>query len=70
MNSCPVRHETLVNAQQETYSSNERRTFAIMYPIPLVPLVTNATRPLTEDNVLISVEAIAAIRSGEPLIGI
>jgi hypothetical protein len=33
-------------------------TFAIINPIPLVPPVTKATLPLTENKVLISVEAI------------
>jgi hypothetical protein len=37
----------------------ERNAFAIMRPIPLLPPVTNATRPFTEKRLLIFVEAMA-----------
>jgi len=56
-----IRHQTLiVSINNHKEFQGEDDTLEIINPIPLVPPVTNATLPSTENNVLTSVDAISS----------
>ncbi len=52
------------SARFDLFLKNGGRAFAIIKPIPLVPPVTSATRPLTEKRVFSFVDAMFEAEGG------